>query len=82
MQRNITGSRSGERLAATRITRRDFLKIGGTGFAGAALLGTAGCGVFSGGESGGGNGGGDGDGPITVNLQDSIRDLDPAIFTD
>ncbi len=29
------------------ITRRDFLKIGGTGLAGAALLGTAGCGAFS-----------------------------------
>lgn len=63
------------------MTRRDFLKLSGAGFAGAAMLGTAGCGVFSGGEQGG-NGGGGGGGPITVNLQDSIRDLDPAIFTD
>lgn len=65
------------------MTRRDFLKLSGAGFAGAAMLGTAGCGVFSGGEQGGnGGGGGGGGGPITVNLQDSIRDLDPAIFTD
>jgi multiple sugar transport system substrate-binding protein len=34
------------------MTRRDFLKIGGAGLAGAALLGTAGCG---GGSSGSGN---------------------------
>lgn len=79
MQRNITGSRSGERLAATRITRRDFLKIGGTGFAGAALLGTAGCGsIFGGGQGGQGGGGGGGSKNITINLQDSIRGLDSA----
>jgi trehalose/maltose transport system substrate-binding protein len=36
---------------ARTITRRDFLKVGGTGLAGAALLGTAGCG---GGQQGGG----------------------------
>ena len=34
-----------------RLSRRDFLKVGGTGLAGAALLGTAGCG---GGQQGGG----------------------------
>lgn len=41
-----------------RVTRRNFLKLGGAGLAGAALLGTAGCGVFSGGggESDGGGG--------------------------
>lgn len=38
-----------------RINRRDFLKVTGTGLAGAALLGAAGCG--GGGESGGGGGG-------------------------
>jgi hypothetical protein len=27
-----------------KLSRRDFLKVGGTGLAGAALLGTAGCG--------------------------------------
>ncbi|CAN5868822.1 ABC transporter substrate-binding protein [soil metagenome] len=36
-------------------SRRDFLKLGGTGLAGAALLGTAACG------GGGGNGGGGGE---------------------
>jgi multiple sugar transport system substrate-binding protein len=35
-----------------RVSRREFLKIGGTGLAGAALLGAAGCG---GGGGGGGN---------------------------
>jgi multiple sugar transport system substrate-binding protein len=38
------------------ITRRDFLRITGAGFAGASLLGIAGCG---GEETGGGAGGGD-----------------------
>jgi oligopeptide transport system substrate-binding protein len=61
---------------ATRISRRDFLKIGGTGLAGAALLGTAGCGVFD--QDGGQQGGGGGGNSITVNLQDSIRGLDSA----
>jgi len=64
-------------LVGTRISRKDFLRIGGTGLAGAALLGTAGCGsVFGGGQSGGGGGGGSS--AITVNLQDSIRGLDSA----
>lgn len=63
-------------LDLKRLSRRDFLKIGGTGLAGAALLGTTGCGVFQG-QTGqqGGNGGG---GNITANLQDSIRGLDSA----
>jgi multiple sugar transport system substrate-binding protein len=39
-------------LAGRGISRRDFLKIGGTGLAGAALLGAAGCGGGGGGESG------------------------------
>jgi oligopeptide transport system substrate-binding protein len=70
----------GATQGATRITRRDFLKIGGTGLAGAALLGTAGCGVFEqGGEQGGDGGGGK---SITVNLQDTIRGLDSATTTD
>ena len=38
-------------LVGTQLSRRDFLKISGTGLAGAALLGTAGCGVF---QQGGG----------------------------
>ena len=40
-----------ERRRPTRLSRRDFLKVGGTGLAGAALLGAAGCG---GGEQSGG----------------------------
>lgn len=48
-------------LAGRRINRRDFLKMGGAGLAGATLLGVAGCG---GGDSGGGQGG-DGGGEIT-----------------
>ncbi len=68
---------------ALRISRRDFLKIGGTGLAGAALLGTAGCGVFEqgGGQQGGGGGGG-GTKAVAVNLGDTIRDLDSTTTTD
>jgi oligopeptide transport system substrate-binding protein len=72
---------TGETPGAIPITRRDFLKIGGTGLAGAALLGAAGCGVFEqggGGEEGGGGGGSS----VTVNLGDSIRDLDSTTTTD
>jgi oligopeptide transport system substrate-binding protein len=69
---------TGETPGATRITRRDFLKIGGTGLAGATLLGTAGCGSIFGGEQGGTGGGGGGSKAITVNMQDSIRGLDSA----
>ena len=66
----------GERpMELARLTRRDFLKMGGAGLAGAALLGTAGCGVF---EQQGGQQGGGGGKTITVNLQDSIRGLDSA----
>jgi oligopeptide transport system substrate-binding protein len=70
-------SAGGGATGALQISRRDFLKLGGTGLAGAVLLGTAGCGVFEGGQEGGGGGGGGGK-SITVNLQDSIRGLDSA----
>ena len=50
-QRRTQGSAA---LAGRGMSRRDFLKIGGAGLAGAALLGAAGCG-------GGGGGGGTGD---------------------
>ena len=64
------------------MSRRDFLKLGGTGLAGAALLGTAGCGsVFQGGQQGGGGGGG-GSKSIVINLGDTIRDLDSTTTTD
>jgi oligopeptide transport system substrate-binding protein len=71
----------GEMSGATRITRKDFLKIGGTGLAGAALLSTAGCGSIFGGEQGGTGGGGGGK-SITFNVEDTIRDMDSATATD
>ena len=43
---------NGPRHRPGRLSRRDFLKVGGAGLAGAALLGTAGCG--GGGQQGGG----------------------------
>src|ERR671920_1847471 len=46
-----------ERPGTIQISRRNFLKIGGAGLAGAALLGVAGCGG-GGGQQGGGGGGG------------------------
>jgi oligopeptide transport system substrate-binding protein len=68
---------------AFRISRRDFLKMGGTGLAGAALLGTAGCGVFQqdGGQQGGG-GGGENNESIAINLGDTIKDLNSTTTTD
>jgi oligopeptide transport system substrate-binding protein len=64
------------------MSRKDFLKLGGTGLAGAALLGVAGCGsVFEGGGQGGGGGGG-GNKSIAINLGDTIRDLDSTTTTD
>ena len=72
--------RPGKALVGTQLSRRDFLKISGSGLAGAALLGTAGCGIFSGG--GGGTGGGGGGSSITLNLQATIRDMDSTTTTD
>lgn len=45
---------SKEKFMSSGLTRREFLKVSGAGLAGAALLGTAGCGA-----RGGGGGGGD-----------------------
>jgi oligopeptide transport system substrate-binding protein len=70
------------RRRAPGMSRREFLKIGGTGLAGAALLGTAGCGVFEGSQGQGGGGGGGSTKAITVNLGDAIRDLDSTTTTD
>lgn len=61
-----------------RITRTDFLKLGGTGLAGAAMLG-AGCGVF---EQQAGQGGGGGPRSVVFNLDDTIRDLNSTTTTD
>jgi oligopeptide transport system substrate-binding protein len=70
----------GEAPSAIGITRRDFLKIGGTSLAGAALLGTAGCGVFQ--QGGGGQEGGGGGNSIALYLGDNVRDLDSTTTTD
>jgi oligopeptide transport system substrate-binding protein len=73
--------RPGKVLAGTQLSRKDFLKISGTGLAGAALLGTAGCGsVFEGG--GGGGGGGAGSSTFNVNLTAELAELDSALTTD
>ena len=50
-------------LAGRRINRRDFLKMGGVGLAGASLLGVAGCG-----GGGGGNQGSDGKTQVTFSF--------------
>jgi oligopeptide transport system substrate-binding protein len=77
----MVGTRDGSSrsvvLSRRGISRRDFLKLGGTGLAGAALLGTAGCGVFQQGSQQG-----DGTGTVSVNLEDTIRDLDSTTTTD
>lgn len=67
---------------ALRVSRRDFLKIGGAGLAGAALLGTAGCGVFDQGGGQQGGGGGSGSKSIALFLGDNVRDLDSTTTTD
>jgi oligopeptide transport system substrate-binding protein len=73
---------TGETRGAIRITRRDFLKIGGTGLAGATLLGAVpGCDVFQqgGGQQGGGSAGQNG---FTLDLGADIPDMDSATTTD
>ena len=62
------------------MSRKEFLRLGGAGVAGAALLGTAGCSVFEGG--GGGGGGGGSTKNVAFNLEDAVRDLDSATTTD
>jgi oligopeptide transport system substrate-binding protein len=63
------------------LSRGDFLKLSGTSLAGAALLGTAGCGsVFEGG--GGGGGGGAGSSTLDLNLGAEIPELDTALTSD
>jgi oligopeptide transport system substrate-binding protein len=72
--------RPGKVLAGTQLSRKDFLKISGTGLAGAALLGTAGCGsVFQG---GGGGGSGAKTDTLNLNLTAEIPELDSAVADD
>jgi oligopeptide transport system substrate-binding protein len=67
-------------LAGTQLSRRAFLKLSGTGLAGAALLGTAGCGsVF---EGGGGGGSAQKTDTLNVNLEDEVPDLNSATMSD
>jgi oligopeptide transport system substrate-binding protein len=80
-QMAIRRVRPGKVLVGPQLSRRDFLKISGTGLAGAALLGTAGCGVFSGGGGGGGGSGGSSK-SIAINLEQTVKDLDSAQTTD
>ena len=66
-------------LVGTPFSRRDFLKLSGTGLAGAALLGTAGCGsVFQ----GGGGQEGAGSSTLNLNLTAEIPELDSAKTSD
>ena len=60
------------------MNRRDFLKLGGAGLAGATLLGVAGCG---GGEQVGGGGGG-GSSTFTYGRGGDSPTLDPIHATD
>jgi oligopeptide transport system substrate-binding protein len=76
-QMAIRRVRPGKVLAGTPLSRKDFLKISGTGLAGAALLGTAGCGsVF---QQGGGGQEGAGSSTLNLNLKDEIPELDSAV---
>lgn len=72
-----------ERPGAIRVTRRTFLRLGGTSLAGVALLGTTGCGIFGDSEEsrqqGGGGGGGN---SFSYNLQADIADLNTTTTTD
>ena len=61
-------------------SRRDFLKMSGGGLAGAALLGTAGCGsIFGGGQSGGGGGESK---VLNINFGAEVPDLNSVTTTD
>lgn len=61
-------------------SRRDFLKMGGTGLAGAALLGTPGCGLFG---QGGGQQQSGGDRKVfNTYFEADVSDLNPTITTD
>ncbi len=79
----IRRDRVAEAIVGGRLSRRDFLKMGGAGLAGATLLGTAGCGnVFGGGQTGGGGGGGAGSSTLNINLGAEVPDLDSVTTTD
>ncbi|MDQ3567389.1 MAG: ABC transporter substrate-binding protein, partial [Actinomycetota bacterium] len=62
------------------LSRKDFLRLGGAGLAGAVMLGTAGCGVFGGGQTG--EGGGAGSTTLNINLLTEIPDLNSSTSSD
>ena len=72
--------RPGKVLVGTQFSRRDFLKLSGTGLAGAALLGTAGCGSIF--EGGGGGGSAQKTDTLNINLLTEVPDLNSATTTD
>ena len=76
----IRRGRPGKGLVGTQISRRDFLKAGGVGLAGATLLGTLpGCGVFK--QNGGGQQGGGSDTFTLAEVAD-IADMNSVTTTD
>ena len=71
--------RPGKVIVGPQMSRRDFLKAGGVGLAGATLLGTLpGCGVF---KQGGGQQGGGSD-TFTLDLGADIPDMNSITTTD
>ena len=67
-------------LTGAGFSRRDFLKMGGAGLAGATLLGTAGCdSIFGGGQEGGGGGESK---LLNINLTGEVPDLNSVTMTD
>jgi oligopeptide transport system substrate-binding protein len=72
--------RPSKALIEARLSRGDFLKLSGTGLAGAALLGTAGCGSLF--EGGGGGGSAKKTDTLNLDLTAEIPELDSAIADD
>src|SRR5215211_3482160 len=72
--------RPGKVLVGPQMSRRDFLKLSGTGLGGAALLGTAGCGSIF--EGGGGSGSVKKTDTLNINLTAEAADLNSATTSD
>jgi oligopeptide transport system substrate-binding protein len=72
--------RPGKVLVGPQMSRRDFMKLTGTGLAGAALLGTAGCSSIF--EGGGGSGSVKKTDTLNINLLTEVPDLNSATTSD